>query len=172
MFWYILLFHRHSPRAPAEIARDYEHSDLFYSPSPPGKTALAKTNAVQNKGENLKWKKMKVNEPGSCKSGQRNNSWQWEKHAWLYSDPLQALKGETTCQLGLLNRGNCTSASAVPHFVVLCEIRVVRLRHNDSKNEAKRRRARYYRASVFQQQEQAPQRHKTPLVNLEKSAEN
>ena len=21
-------------------------------------------------------------------------SWQWAKHAWLYSDPIQALKGE------------------------------------------------------------------------------
>ena len=38
---------------------------------------------------------MKVNGLGRWKLEQGGNSWQWAKHAWLYSDLLQALiKGE------------------------------------------------------------------------------
>ena len=33
---------------------------------------------------------IKVNEPWRLKIGQRRNSWQWVKHAWLFSDLLQA----------------------------------------------------------------------------------
>ena len=40
--------------------------------------------------------KMKVNGPGRSKKeqGERANSRLWAKHAWLYSDLLQALKGK------------------------------------------------------------------------------
>ena len=36
--------------------------------------------------------------------GEGRNSWQWVKHAWLYSD-LQALKGEHLSALGSQQRG-------------------------------------------------------------------
>ena len=35
---------------------------------------------------------MKVRGPRRYKLGQGRNSWQWAKHAWLYSDLLPALK--------------------------------------------------------------------------------
>ena len=37
-------------------------------------------------------KEMKVNGWGSLKLAEGRNPWQWVKHAWLYSDVLQALK--------------------------------------------------------------------------------
>ena len=43
---------------------------------------------------------MKVNGPGESKLGQRRNSWQWVKHAGLYSDLVQALKAEHLLALG------------------------------------------------------------------------
>ena len=39
-------------------------------------------------------KKMKKNEPARSKLWKGRNSWLLVKHAWLYSDLLQALKGE------------------------------------------------------------------------------
>ena len=43
---------------------------------------------------------MKVNEHGRSKLGQGRNSWQWARHAWLYSDLLKALKENIKfCQL-------------------------------------------------------------------------
>ena len=48
-------------------------------------------------GEDLE--KMKVNELGRYLE-QGRNSWQWAKHAWLYSDLLQALNGEHLSALG------------------------------------------------------------------------
>ena len=38
--------------------------------------------------------KIKVNGPGRQKLEQGKNSWQWAKHAWLYSDRIQALVGD------------------------------------------------------------------------------
>ena len=38
--------------------------------------------------------RMKVNGPGRSELGQGRHFWQWVKHTWLYSDRLQALKGE------------------------------------------------------------------------------
>ena len=43
---------------------------------------------------------MKVTRPRRWKLRQGRNSWQWTKHAWLYSDLHQALKGK----LWVLNR--------------------------------------------------------------------
>ena len=39
-------------------------------------------------------KEMKVNGWGRLKLAEGRNPWQWVKHAWLYSDILQALKRE------------------------------------------------------------------------------
>ena len=36
----------------------------------------------------------KANGPRRSKLGHRWNSWQWAKHAWLYSDRIQALVGD------------------------------------------------------------------------------
>ena len=52
-------------------------------------------------GEDLE--KMKVNESGRY-LGQGRNSWQCVKHAWLYSDLLQALNGEHLSALGSQQR--------------------------------------------------------------------
>ena len=46
------------------------------------------------------WNKMKVNGLGRQKLGQERNSGQWAKHAWLYPDLLQALKGHHLSALG------------------------------------------------------------------------
>ena len=43
---------------------------------------------------------MTVNGPGRKKLGQGRHPWQWPKHAWLYSDLLQAFKGEHFSALG------------------------------------------------------------------------
>ena len=37
---------------------------------------------------------MMVDGPGRSKFGHGRNCWQWVKHAWLYFDLLQALKGD------------------------------------------------------------------------------
>ena len=70
-------------------------------------------NIVKKKGEDLK-KKKKVNGPGKSKLGQGRNSWKQSKHAWLYSDLLQALKREHMSALGSQQMGILISASAVP----------------------------------------------------------
>ena len=57
---------------------------------------------------------MKVNGPGRSKSGQGKNSWQCAKHAWLYSDLRQALKGKHVSS-GFSTKGTLISASAVAH---------------------------------------------------------
>ena len=72
----------------------------------PGPDDLADTYTKQ---------KMKVNGPGTWRLGQGRNSWQWAKHAWLYSDPMKALKGEHLSALGSQQRGFLISASSVPH---------------------------------------------------------
>ena len=43
---------------------------------------------------------MKVNGPGESELGQGRNSWQCVKHAGLYSDLVQVLKGEHLPALG------------------------------------------------------------------------
>ena len=43
---------------------------------------------------------MKLNGKGRHKLGQGRNSWQQVKHAWLYSDLLQALRAEHLPALG------------------------------------------------------------------------
>ena len=64
---------------------------------------------------------MKVNGPGRSKLGQKRNSWQWAKHAWLYSDLLQALKGEHFVSSGFSTaEGTLISVPAVRH----CGLRV------------------------------------------------
>ena len=54
-------------------------------------------------GEKLE--NMKVNGPGRQKLEQGSNSWQWAEHVWLYSDLLQALKGEHLSALCSQQRG-------------------------------------------------------------------
>ena len=53
--------------------------------------------------------KMKVNGPGRSKKeqGEKANSWLWAKHAWLYSDPLQASKGTFLFQQWLAVQLSC-----------------------------------------------------------------
>ena len=48
---------------------------------------------------------------------QGRNSWQWAKHAWLYSDLLQALKQEPLTTLGndIMNKMDVNSASTAPY---------------------------------------------------------
>ena len=48
----------------------------------------------------LDFEKIKVNESARSKFGQVKHSWQWEKHARLYSDLLQVLKREQLSTLG------------------------------------------------------------------------
>ena len=47
---------------------------------------------------------MKVNGLGRLKIGQIRNSWQWVKHAWVYSDLLQVLQKEYLSVLGSQER--------------------------------------------------------------------
>ena len=58
---------------------------------------------------------MKVNGQGGSRLGQGRHSWQWEKHAWIYSDLLLALKGRTFVSSVFFTDGNLISASALPH---------------------------------------------------------
>ena len=58
---------------------------------PTGETALTKTNVAKKKGKD--WKN-KANALGRPKLKQGRNCWQLVKHAGLYSDLPQALKGE------------------------------------------------------------------------------
>ena len=60
--------------------------------------------------------KMKVDGPGRQRSGQGKHFCQEAKHAWLYSDLLQALKREHVSALGYQQRGSLISASAAPHY--------------------------------------------------------
>ena len=47
---------------------------------------------------------MNVTGPGRYKLRQVTNFWQWAKHAWLYSELLQALKAEHLSVLGSQQR--------------------------------------------------------------------
>ena len=55
-----------------------------------------KANAAEQEGEDLDQTKTKMNGQEMQKLGQAKRSWQWPKHAWLYSDQLQALKRKTS----------------------------------------------------------------------------
>ena len=67
---------------------------------PAGETALATVKG----GVKREFRKMKVNEPVRSKLGQKRNSWQQAKHAWLYSAYFR------------FNReGTLIPESAVPH---------------------------------------------------------
>ena len=60
-----------------------------------------------------------MNGPGKYKLDQGRNSWQWTKHAWLYSDLLPALKGESLSAVGFQQPdggGIVISTSAVPLY--------------------------------------------------------
>ena len=50
--------------------------------------------------------KLKVNGPERPTLWKGRNSWQWAKHAWLYSDLPQTLKGRNICQPWVLNSGD------------------------------------------------------------------
>ena len=56
-----------------------------------------------------------MNRPGRRKLGQGRNSWQWAKHAWLYSDLPQALEGKISSALGSQQKGTLISVFTVPH---------------------------------------------------------
>ena len=80
---------------------------------------------VSRKKSGRIWKKNKVNGPGTSELGRRRISWQWEKHAWLYSDLLQGLNGERLTAVGFQQERarqgvgwTFMSASVVPHFTV------------------------------------------------------
>ena len=66
-----------------------------------------------------------MNGPGTSELGRKRISWQWEKHAWLYSDLLQALNGERLTAVGFqqerVRQGvgwTLISASVVPYFTI------------------------------------------------------
>ena len=52
-----------------------------------------------------------MNGPEISKLGQGRNSWQWAKHAWLYSDLLQVLEGGTFVRSRFSTEGTYVSAS-------------------------------------------------------------
>ena len=72
--------------------------DLLASGGPHEKQRQTKLTQLKRK-ERVWVEEMKVNEPGRSSLAQRRNSWQRAKHAWLYSDLLQAL----FCQLWVVN---------------------------------------------------------------------
>ena len=55
-----------------------------------------------------------MNVPERWQLVQGRNSWQKVKHSWLYSDLLQALKGEPLSS-GFSTDGSLISAPAIPH---------------------------------------------------------
>ena len=83
---------------------DYEQGPCFI-PLGHTRNKLHKPKPVQLKSRKWIWKKIKVNRPGRRKLGQGRNSWQWAKHAWLYSDLPQALKGKISSALGSQQKG-------------------------------------------------------------------
>ena len=76
---------------------------------PTWETVLTQTSTVKN--NQRIWEKMKVNGPGAQKLGQGRNCWQRAKHAWLYSDLIQALMGK---YLEFSIEGTLIFASAAP----------------------------------------------------------
>ena len=106
--WHILwslliIFHGHSTQEPALISCNDEQGGLIYSVAQQGKTVLAKSNATENIGR--RFGNMKVGGPGTNKFKTRNKCLALTKHAWLYSDLLQALKGEHLSAPGSQQRG-------------------------------------------------------------------
>ena len=69
------------------------------------KTCVSQTNAVKNQKV---WRGFGNNEgegTGKVENKTRKYSWQWAKHAGLYSDLLQASKGECLSALATQQKG-------------------------------------------------------------------
>ena len=77
MVWYLIILYRRSPREPDKVACDYEH--------PAHSTILLWAHA-QLKCRKRFVGKTKVNGPKWSKFEKGRHSWQWAKHARLYSD--------------------------------------------------------------------------------------
>ena len=77
----------------------------------------------------------RVTGPGRSKLGQGILFWQWAKHAWLYSDLLQALKGEQLSALGCqhINYVGETTSNYVHIITLICNYELLTLasRHSN-----------------------------------------
>ena len=87
--------------------------EIYFIPLANTETCASQTKAVKRQGEGSE--EMKVNGHEMEKLRQGSCSWQWVKHAWLYSDPSHALKRGTFVTSGFLTEGVLISAFAVPH---------------------------------------------------------
>ena len=111
MVWSLFIFCEYSAREPASIIWNAERGDRILLCGPTHEPMVATANTGKTRET---FEKMQLNEPGGYKLVQGRNPWQLVKHAWLYSDLLQALKGEPSSSW-FSTIGSVISVSALPH---------------------------------------------------------